>query len=55
MEMYEESRARIAEADRHVMEMINCKVNPLTRKDLHKMADNFPERWEKYRNLLGGE
>ena len=43
---------KIADADRHVMEMIHNPRNPLTKEDLHKLADNFPRRWEKYRHLL---
>jgi len=43
---------RQAERDRHVMDMINCKENPITREDLHALADKYPRRWERYRILL---
>lgn len=43
---------RTSDMDKHVMAQINDPDNPLTAKDLHALADLFPERWEKYRNLL---
>jgi len=51
-ELYERSRKRSAAANEHVMDMIHCRKNPLTKKDLHALADNFPQIWEKYRHLL---
>ena len=52
IQLCQEAQRRIWEANRHVMEMIRDEHNPLTREDLHKLADRFPERWEKYRTLL---
>ena len=40
------------ERDRHVMDMLNCKENPLTREDLHALAARFPQRWLRYCTLL---
>lgn len=51
-QMYWESHRKISDRNNAVMEMINCKSNPLTKEDLHELADRFPERWETYRNLL---
>jgi hypothetical protein len=51
-QLYEQERKKIADANKHVMEMIHCKKNPLTKGDLHLLADKFPQRWEKYRHLL---
>jgi len=48
---YQEQR-KIGERDRAVIDMINDPINPLTKEDLHKTADKFPQRWERYRNLL---
>lgn len=47
-----QSHARVFGAICHVMEMLNDPKNPLVKKDLHKLADRFPERWEQYRHLL---
>ena len=52
-QMYYKAHRKLADANQHVMEMINHPTNPLTKDDLHKLANRFPERWEKYRNLLG--
>ena len=51
-QLFYEAQKKIAEANRHVMEMIKDPYNPLTKKDLHLLADRFPERWNKYRTLL---
>ena len=50
--MFYAAHKQIADQNRHVIELIHDPVNPLTRDDLHKLADRFPERWGKYRNLL---
>lgn len=51
-QLFWKTHDQIATANRHVMDMINCTENPLTLDDLHKLADRFPQRWEKYRHLL---
>jgi len=52
MQLCQEAQRRIFDANRHVMEMINHETNPITKEDLHKLADRFPQRWKKYRTLL---
>ena len=52
IQLYQEAHRRISDANNHVMEMIRDEHNPLTKDDLHKLADRFPQRWEKYRTLL---
>ena len=43
---------RICDLNNLVMELINCKENPLTKDDLHRLADRHPDRYERFRNLL---
>ena len=51
-QIYEQERKKIAEANVHVMEMIKDPFNPLTKEDLHILANKFPQRWKKYKHLL---
>lgn len=51
-QMFYEAVRRMGIRDSHVMELIHDKDNPLTKEDLHRLADRFPDRWERYRGLL---
>ena len=42
----------MTQLDHYVMELIKDSENPLIREDFHKLAERYPTRWEKYRNLL---
>ncbi|OBS08935.1 hypothetical protein [Acidihalobacter prosperus] len=52
-QMFWETHKRIAEADRHVMELARHPTNPLTNSDLETLVNRYPERWGKYRGLIG--
>ena len=51
-QMYWQAHRKTSDLNNQVMEMINCKSNPLTKEDLHKLADRWPERYERFRTLL---
>ena len=39
--------------DRAVMDMINCKENPMTNADLESLIKRKPDTYGKYRGLVG--
>lgn len=51
-QMFYQSQRKLADRDNQIMEMIRDPVNPLTRDDLHRLADRCPHRYERYRKLL---
>ena len=50
---YEASRAKLADANKHFMELISDPVNPLTNTDLIRLVKKFPARWSRFAGFIG--
>jgi hypothetical protein len=44
---------KVSAMDRAVMDMINCKENPMTNADLESLIKRKPDVYGKYRGLVG--
>ena len=52
-QMFYEAHRKLADADQHFLDMVNCPENPLTNDDLIKLVEKFPQRWERYSGFIG--
>ncbi|APZ42529.1 hypothetical protein [Acidihalobacter ferrooxydans] len=52
-QMFYQAHKRLADANKFIMDLARDPSNPLTNNDLRKLVDRFPERWGRYRGLIG--
>ncbi|MEY2336314.1 hypothetical protein AAE485_15220 (plasmid) [Acidithiobacillus ferriphilus] len=52
LQMFWAAHRRVADANIAFMEMVTCKENPLTRRDLEALIRRNPERYSRFAHWL---
>lgn len=52
-QLYTEAQQHLFDRNRAFMEMIVDPVNPMTKDDLQRLIERWPERYERFAGFLG--
>jgi hypothetical protein len=52
LQMFHAAHHRVADANIAFMEMVTCKGNPLTRRDLEALIRRNPDRYSRFTHWL---